>query len=88
MPIDDWEPRDDWSSRENNMWADMATENFADDPWAQYLYDQSFFTFGETPEETNRFRDAFEQYLDTYYGIDLDEVFDWEAWREAYGEAT
>jgi len=37
------------------------------------------------PQYRQDAREFVIEYLDEVYGIDFDEAFDWDAWREAYG---
>lgn len=88
MAIDDWDGRDDWSRHENRLWANMAEDNFADDRMAQTLYHAAFFEFGESPDQTNAIRDAFRGYMAEYYDVDVNEAFDYNAWRELYASGA
>lgn len=44
--------------------------------------------FGDDPvrgDDRDSIQDALEAYMLDVYGYDFDDVWDWEAWREAYG---
>ncbi len=57
------------------------------DPTAQALYHEAYFNRGVwEPEELSAIRESLNSYLIDNYGIDFDAVFDWDAWREAYGQ--
>lgn len=84
--MDEWEGRDDWSRFENQLWEDMAEgTDFLNDPYLQALYEASFFEFGQSPGATATIRDALYVYMENEYNVNFDDIFDWEAWREAYG---
>lgn len=79
----------DWSDAEKNLWHDTFDPigGFADRQ-AQALFDAGYFNTDISSDDRSAIRDALSDYLMDTYGVDFDEVFDWEAWREAYGEAA
>lgn len=81
-------PFDDLSGAEDALWLDAFAAN-ADvfyDPTAQALFHEAYFNPGGwESDQLAAIRDNLHDYLQEEYGIDFDEVFDWDAWREAYG---
>lgn len=76
-------PFDDFSSAEDALWFDAFGEGF-EDSHAQALYHAAYFEMEYSGDALQAIRDELKDYLQEYYDIDFDEVFDWEAWREAY----
>lgn len=77
----------DWSETESEIWQNSFGDFDAFyDPVAQTLYNEAFFNFDAREGEVSAIRNALEEYLATEYGIDFDAEFDWDAWRDAYGE--
>lgn len=85
---DEWEGRDDWSSIENDLWENAFSGEALDDPYLQALYEAAYFEFDLSSADINFLRDSLDSYLQDNYGVIFDDVFDWEAYREAYGEAA
>lgn len=88
MPHDDeWAEGLDWSNTQEHLYGDIGAHNEAifQDELLKQAFDIGWFNM----DVDHRFREAAREFvvewLDTEYGIDFDEVFDWEAWREAYG---
>jgi hypothetical protein len=78
----------DWSDPEKGLWADAFEPIGAfNDPHAQALFNAGYFDEGWSRDERAAIREELSDYLMDAYGVDFDEVFDWEAWREAYGAA-
>lgn len=75
-----------WSGRETDMWERFNAYGITDDPVAQALFHEGFYNPG-THEGVDKLaiRDTLADYLRDEYGLDFDDVFDWEAWREMYG---
>lgn len=61
--------------------ADSALEH---DRLAQALYDEAFFNFDLSPEDRHDIMETLKDHLWDEYGIDFDDVFDWEGYRDAY----
>jgi hypothetical protein len=82
-------PFDDLRGAENELWnAAFGDEYFEvmQDPNAQALFHEAFFHRDAwDSEQLGAIRDTLREYLYDTYDIDFDAVFDWEAWREAYG---
>lgn len=76
-----------WSDTESEIWQNSFGEfDVFYDPVAQTLYNEAFFNFDAREGEVSAIRTALEEYLEREYGIDFDAEFDWDAWRDAYGE--
>lgn len=75
-----------WSERETDMWERFNSYNVTDDRVAQALFHEGFYNPG-THEGVDKMaiRDTLAEYLKDEYGIEFDDAFDWEAWREMYG---
>lgn len=68
---------------------DDVTGGDIDDPRAQALFHEAYFHKGSdySPEERAAIRDELSNYLLNEYGIDFDDAFDWDTWRETYAAA-
>ena len=90
MASDGWDfLPNDWSSAERDLWAGAFEPIGAfTDTHAQALFNAGYFETEYSKEERSAIRDELSDYLMDAYGYDFDEIFDWEAWREAYGEAA
>jgi hypothetical protein len=77
---------DEWGRNEAALWQDATRTNdaLANDSIAQMYYDAALYTFSDTPEDRAHAIEMLKQYIWDEYGIDWDEVFDWESFREAY----
>jgi hypothetical protein len=78
----------DWSSYEKDLWGGTFGNQVEQDRVAQALFNEGYFNFDITSDQISAIRNALDDYLLDTYGIDFDEQFDWEAYREAYGELT
>lgn len=80
---------DNWSNNEKDMWVGAFEPIGAfDDRHAQALFNEGYFNFELPSDERVAIREALDEYLMNEYGIDFDEIFDWEAWRDAYGASA
>lgn len=78
-----------WSETEKDLWQDAFESVGAfDDRYAQTLFNAGYFETDYSSDERSAIRDRLSEYLMDEYGVDFDDVFDWEAWREAYGEGA
>lgn len=78
-----------WGDAEKGMWVDAFEPIGAfDDRTAQALFNEGYFNFDISTSDRSAIREALSDYMMDTYGIDFDEIFDWNAWREAYGEAA
>lgn len=88
MPYDDeWAEGLGWSSTEERLFEDIGArnENIFGDDLLQQAFDIGWFDMNVSTEYREAARDYVVEWLDTEYGIAFDDVFDWDAWREAYG---
>lgn len=77
-----------WSDTENILWQDAFGSEF-NDPVAQAMYHSAYFEPGTwDSSQVSAIREALADYLSDTYDLEFDEVFDWEAWRESYGNAA
>jgi hypothetical protein len=83
-----------WSEDEANLFADaignMGDEigaQVAQDEWANFLYHEAMWDFDIPADYRAGAYDAFVEYMQDTYGVEWDEVYDWEAYREAYDAA-
>lgn len=86
MPEDDWEfIPNGWTNSEQDMWQNVTEGTGAlNDEVAQALFNEAYFNFDLSSDQIGAIRDALDGYMMDQYGLDFDEVFDWEAYREAY----
>lgn len=79
----------EWSNVEFNLFDNMAggNENLYDDQWVQTLYDAALFEHDIASGDRGAILNSLRDYLWDEYGIDFDNVFDWDAYREAYDNA-
>lgn len=89
MPTDDdsWADGLGWSSIEEHLFSEIGEHNEAifGDELLQQAFDIGWFDMDVGADYREAAREFVYEYLETEYGIDFDEVFDWDAWREAYG---
>lgn len=86
----------DWPS--DIGWEQVTTEYFQDsfhadedmlgaldgDDRLHDLFDTAFFDMDASHEERMDARDEVREYMMDEYGLDIDEVFDWQQWRDDY----
>ena len=82
-------PFDDLNSAEQSLWEDAFGQDYFEvlnDSHAQALFHAAFFHRDVwDADQIGAIRDELKEYLYNEYEIDFDAVFDWDAWREAYG---
>lgn len=78
---------DDWSELEFRLFDEMAGPNDAmyEDWRVQAMYEAAMWNWDISTEDRVAIRNELHDYLWDEYGVDFNEVFDWEAYREAYG---
>lgn len=93
---DDYNVPEEWSATESLLFDELIGQNpdIGQDQYLQALYDAALY--GADPDHTDihggggpqhdYLMDELMTYLDDVYGIIFDDVFDWEAWREWYGD--
>ncbi len=57
------------------------------DPELQDMFDTAYFDPDATTEDRYMAREDIRDYLLDEYGIDFDQYFDWEGWRDWYEAA-
>jgi hypothetical protein len=78
-----------WSDTERNLWEPLQGYGAFDDPTAQALFNEGYFSPGAwNKDQISAIREHLDDYLMDNYGIVFAHIFDWEAWREAYGEMS
>lgn len=85
---DDWLAENlDWSDRQERLFENMAHEtNVLDDEMLQQVFQVGFFDFDVDHDTRMRSREWVAEYVEREYGFLFDEWFDWETWRDWYGE--
>lgn len=84
MSVQDWNG-DQWEA----FHAGMQDDEIAMDPWVQALFDIAVYnTENMLPGTYDRedIIDAIDRYLYDEYGVIFDEIFDWDEFRETYGQ--
>lgn len=59
-------------------------ESLGHDENAQRFYDAALYTFSEDREQRAINLRNFKEYIADEYGIDWDDIFDWEEYRRNY----
>lgn len=85
---------DNWSEDESRLFesamgeigGDLA-ETIKGDEWVSFLYHEAMWDFEIDAHYRSGAYDAFVEYMQVNYGIEWDEIYDWEAYREAYDAA-
>lgn len=79
-----------WNYIETYLYDDMGStlpQSFMDDRMTQALYDTALFNYDISPGDRAAVMDALKDRLWDEYGVDFDDVFDWDNYREAYDNA-
>ena len=79
-----------WSRTEQALWDEVEEQlplMAREDSTVRFLYDLAFFDFSLSTSDRRHARLVLSEYLWDEYGVDFDEVFDWEEYRNRY-EAT
>lgn len=61
-----------------------VAEAIRQDPFAETLYETALWDWNLAGDTRNDAYEAFAAYMDEYYDVEWEEIFDWDAWREAY----
>jgi hypothetical protein len=80
----------DWGYMEMYLYEDMGNglpSSFQNDRMVQALYDTALFNYDISKEDRNAVMGSLKDYMWDEYGVDFDDVFDWENYREAYDNA-
>lgn len=83
---DEWAEGLGWSHRQESLFEDIAVNDaLYDDPLFKQAFDIGYFNQDVDKDYRAAARDFVETWLEEEYGVEFDEVFDWDAWRENYG---
>lgn len=79
----------EWGEIEFNLFDSMASgnANLYNDQWIQTLYDAALFDHDIAGADRGRVLNQLRDRMWEEYGIDFDDVFDWEDYRSAYDNA-
>lgn len=80
----------EWSNVEFQLYNNALghTPDAFDDRFTQTLYDTALFNWDISPNERAAVLDALRDRMWDQYGLDFDDVFDWESYREAYDSGS
>jgi hypothetical protein len=74
----------DFGGLESWLFQDAFGTDFHD-ATAEALYHAAYFERNTwDPEQLSTIRETLNSYMMDEYGVDFEEQFDWDAWREAY----
>lgn len=84
---DDWSEGLGWSRTEELLFENLGRENqnVFEDELLQQAFDLGWFDMNVSSGYREAAREFVVEWLDSEYGVQFDDVFDWQAWREAYG---
>jgi hypothetical protein len=68
----------------NDALAENLGEVWEADNWGHQLLFLAYYDRDLSPDLRFSARDALDSYLDQYYDVDLDDIFDYEAYKEWY----
>lgn len=79
----------DWSQIEFGLYDSMAGHNpgMYNDQWMQTLYDAALFDHDVASQDRSAILNALRDHMWNEYGMDFDDVFNWDGFREAYDNA-
>ena len=79
----------EWYGIEESLFLDMIFDDpiIANDAYLQVLFDQAMFDPDIAPDDREDSYNALVEYLWDEYGLDFEDVFDWEDYREWYENA-
>lgn len=79
---------DEWSPTESRLFEEFVTGSevsaLANDRLLQALYDEALFNRDISDKDRAAIMETMRDYVWDEYGIDFDDVFDWEGYRDAY----
>jgi hypothetical protein len=85
-----WEPIDQWNRNitKRGLWNHSFGTNpdVLQDKIAQQYFELGFLDRKVGGRTRKEYRRQFKEYMQNRYGINFDREFDWEAWRELYGD--
>lgn len=76
----------DWNYIEISLFDGMASGNaeLENDRFVQALYDTALFNHDISPADRAAVMDTLKDYMWDEYGLNFDDVFDWDGYRAAY----
>lgn len=77
----------DWRGTELRLYAEMAEEmpvSFQNDRFTQALYDAALYNRDIPKRDRAAIMDALRDRMESEYGVDFDNVFNWEGYRATY----
>lgn len=79
----------DWYGAEKDLYDSLVNGDpiLGEDRTLQLLYDVALFDHDIRPDERDAAMDALQEYMWDEYGLDFDDVFDWDGYREWYENA-
>lgn len=89
MGVTDFDIPDDWYGSEERMFDRLVGGNdeLGNDYHLQDLFDDALFNDDLTSDERSSAYEELVDYLYDEYGIDFEQSFDWEDYREWYDSA-
>lgn len=80
-----------WDDLEHELWEraleempEGVAERVAADPFAESFYHEAMWNFDLAGDTRADMYENFIQYMEDYFGIEWEDYFDWDDWREAY----
>lgn len=84
-----WDDSINWRPDLQQLWENTfqpyESTGILDDPWLAPWFEGGWMTGGLTDEQRRDLQAEFMIYVHDTYGVDFDDVWDWDAFREAYG---
>lgn len=79
-----------WSDTERSLYQNAFEPVGAyQDMTAQALYNEGYFNRDINHDARMAIRESLDAYMADVYGVNFQEIFDWDTWREAYeGESA
>ncbi len=87
---DDFDLPEKWGPEQRSIWQDMVRDippAAREDNTLMMLYDYALFDDTLSPRDKDVVYFALTDLLRDDYGVDFDEIFDWEAYKEWYENA-
>lgn len=83
---------EEWGRNETHLFEEFVTgadeAAMANDRLLQALYDEALFNFDLSHEDRAAIMETMKDYVWDEYGVDFDDVFDWEGYRDAYDSVS
>lgn len=83
---EDWQSHNeyDWDETPARLWDNLTHGQGWDDNYGKMLFEMSFAD-PETADVRRQAYDFLREWMTDEYGLDFDDAFNWELWREWYG---